>query len=444
MAMRLAAFVAAFLLFCGGLVLLPQIDLWASGLFYRPGAGFFLGDWPPFRAVHDNLPYAVAAFVLFVAAALGLSLLRRRAILGLDSKAALFLLLALALGPGLTVNTIFKDHWGRARPAQITEFGGAEKFTRAFVPADQCARNCSFPSGDPSLGFYLVSVALLAPQPRWRRWGIGGALALGAGLGVVRLAQGGHFLSDVVASGFLVFGISWLLHRALIVHEGIAVICSACRRPPPEMKSFLGLTLVTAVLFFIAYALFDEALARYFYGSDPTLRRIFTVITRFGDSTFYLVPLALIILWGLWSRRVAIAWRSAYVFAAIAIPGLLADILKPVFGRARPELLFRDQLFGFTWSGPHADHWSFPSGHSITIVALATSLYAVYPPLWPLYVVGAALVAASRVIIDAHYLSDVIVGIYMGFIAAWGLAAILKRNGIKLALPAEKKVTGIP
>src|SRR5579862_1650814 len=244
-ALRLAAFAAAFLVLCGGLVLIPRVDLWASGFFYRAGAGFFLGDWPPFRLVHEGLPYVVTAYVAAVAIILGLSLLRRRAVVGLDAKAALFLLLALALGPGLTVNTIFKDHWGRARPVQVTEFSGDKKFTRAFVPADQCTRNCSFPSGDPSMGFYLASIALLAPAARWRRWGIAGAVAVGAGLGVVRLAQGGHFLSDIVASGFLVFGVSWLLHRALIVRDGLARLRDACRHPSLELKNFLGLSVVT-------------------------------------------------------------------------------------------------------------------------------------------------------------------------------------------------------
>jgi lipid A 4'-phosphatase len=443
MALRLAWFAAAFLLLCGTPVVFPVIDLWASGLFYRHGAGFFLADWWGFRAAHDGLPYVVTAFILSVTTALGLALLRRRTVLGLEGKAAVFLLLALALGPGVTVNTIFKDHWGRARPVQITEFGGDKKFTRTFVPADQCARNCSFPAGDPSLGFYLASIALLAPLPVWRRRGIAGAIVLGAGLGIVRLAQGGHFLSDIIASGFLVFGVSWLLHRVLIVHDGLAALFGAFRQPSLTLKNFLGLTLVTAVLFFVSYALFDEALARYFYDSDPTLRSIFAIITRFGDSTIYLVPLALAILWSLWVRRALLAWRTAYIFAAIAIPGLLADILKPVFGRARPGLLFRDQLFGFTWSGPRADHWSFPSGHAITITALATALYAIYPPLWPAYVVAAVLVSASRIIIDAHYLSDVVVGIYVGFVATWAFAIVAKHNGIKLSLQQEK-ISDIP
>lgn len=439
MARRITGFAAAFLFFCGGsLVVAPWLDPWASGLFYRPGAGFFLGDWPPFRIVHEDLSYAVAAFVLAVLALLVASLVRRRAVLGLDRKAAIFLLLSLALGPGLIVNTIFKDHWGRARPAQIVQFGGEKSFSRPFVPSDQCLRNCSFPSGDPSMGFYLVSVAFLVPEPRWRRRAIAGALALGAAIGVIRLAQGGHFLSDVIASGFIIYGVSWLLYRGLVVFDGMVALGAALRHPSDNLKRALWLTLATAIAFAFSYAFIDRPLALYLRGIDPAVQRVFLFVTRFGLGGTYLVPLALLIAAGLATGRRALTERSAFVFAAIALPGIFADIIKPVFGRARPELLFQEHLFGFTWIGAHANHWSFPSGHSVTIVALATALYALCPTLWPVYVIAAVLVLASRVIVEAHYLSDVIAGAYLGFIGAWSLALVLQRRGFALTLTCKK------
>lgn len=438
MARRFAWFAAAFLVLCGTPMVFPGIDLWTTGLFYRAGSGFFLADWPPFRFSHENLHYLVTTLVVALAGIGVSALIRRRAVLGITGKAAAYLLLALALGPGLTVNTIFKDHWGRARPAQVTDFGGGKRFTRAFVPTDQCTRNCSFPAGDPAIGFYLASFALLAPTPQRRRLGIALAIAAGAALGIVRLAQGGHFLSDVVTSGFLVFAVSWALHRLVIVHNGLGALWNECRHPSVPTRQFLGLTLGTAALFALSYAFFDEPIARFFHGSDPLLHRIFVVITEFGEGGIYLIPLAVVTVASLWLRRVGLAWRTAYLFAAVAIPGLLADIVKPVFGRARPVLLFRDQLFGFTWQGPHADRWSFPSGHAITIVALATAAYAIYPPLWPVYALAAVLVAASRVIVDAHYLSDVIAGTYVGFVFAWGFALLAKRHGIRLSLNPPK------
>jgi lipid A 4'-phosphatase len=431
---RLIGFGGAFLLLCGGTVLFPSVDLWASGWFYRPGAGFFLGDWAPFRIAHDDLSYAVAGFVILLALLLLAVLFARRRVLGLDRRAAMFLLLALALGPGLTVNTIFKDHWGRARPAQITAFGGDKTFSPAFVPSDQCQSNCSFPAGDPAVGFYLVSLAFLAATPTRRRWGIAGALAAGGTLGIVRLAQGGPFLSDVLASGFLVYAVSWALHRVLVVEDGSAALIAQLRRPTRGTLSFIAATLAAAVLFFASYVFLDVPLARYFQTENPTLHAAFAEITKLGEGGLYLVPLALVAAAALWRRRMGLAWRSGFVFAAVALSGLVVDIAKPVFGRARPKLLFEQNLFGFTWVGPHADRWSFPSGHSATVAALAIALSVIYPRGWPAYAALALAVMTSRIVIDAHYLSDVIAGAYIGLATAWALAAAARSRGIALEL----------
>ena len=65
-AKRIAWFVAAFVVVMGALVLFPGIDLWASGLFYRAGDGFFLGDWGPVRALYRAVPLIVTAAVVVI------------------------------------------------------------------------------------------------------------------------------------------------------------------------------------------------------------------------------------------------------------------------------------------------------------------------------------------------------------------------------------------
>jgi lipid A 4'-phosphatase len=432
-------FGSGFLVLCGGLILLPGIDLWASGLFYRPGDGFFLGDLALFRLVHDHLNLAVWAFGIAVAIAGGASVLFRHNVLGLSSRAAIFLLLSLALGPGFTVNTIFKDHWGRARPAQIAQFGGTQKFSPDFVPSDQCRRNCSFPAGDPAMGFYLVSVALLAGSAPLRRGGVIAAVGLGAGLGVVRVAQGGHFLSDVIASGFLVIAIAWSLHRLIMESDAIERWWQALCDPPPALKRFAWFSLACIIAFVIAYEWLDIPLARALQPIDPSTRAIFGFITKLGEGGIYLVPLGLFFLWAWLKREELWATRAGFVFLTIAVPGILADIAKPVFARARPVLLFRDNLYGFIWGSPHANAWSFPSGHSITVTALAIALYAIYPAAWSAYALLALGVMASRVILDAHYLSDVIAGFYIG--AAFALAFLAAAWGRHLPLALRRRET---
>jgi lipid A 4'-phosphatase len=193
--------------------LFPEIDLWTTRLFWRPGDGFFLRDYWAFRLVHEGTPYLTAAIAIGI---LAFAFRPRRSRRG--RRVALFLALSLVLGPGLVVNTVLKDNWGRARPSQVTEFGGTKRFTPAPLVSDQCIKNCSFVAGDPAVAFWFLSLAFLLPPPG-RYAAAAGAVALGAFFGLARIAQGGHFLSDVVFSGVAVAATAWLLHW-LIVEKG--------------------------------------------------------------------------------------------------------------------------------------------------------------------------------------------------------------------------------
>lgn len=192
----------------------PGIDLTVSGWFWDPATGWFLGrhDLPEF--VRKGLPVVIVGGVLFALTLYGLGRLFKQRFLGIDGWVALYLPLSLAVGPGLIVNGLFKENWGRARPGQITEFGGDAVYTPPFMVADQCVSNCSFTSGHGALGFWLVSVAFLVPAP-WRGRAILGALAVGGTVAAVRILQGGHFLSDTFYSAAVVLAVSWGLWWAM-------------------------------------------------------------------------------------------------------------------------------------------------------------------------------------------------------------------------------------
>lgn len=437
MARRVGLFLALFLVLCGGLVLWPGIDLAASGLFWSPDRGFYLSGWPPFRLVRDAIPILVAIIIcLYSALAIAAA---RRPWHGLTWRAGVFGLLALAVGPGLVVNLLFKDHWGRARPAQIAAFGGPARFTPAFVPSDQCGRNCSFPAGDPSVGFVLVAAGFLMREPGPRRAALAAAIGLGAVIGLVRIAQGGHFLSDVLASGFLVVATTWLLHRWVVVADGLGALA----RPPPALWLLLGGSAATALAVLGSIAWIDRPLADQFRTLDPAVEAVFRTITRFGIATGYLVIAAVLALGCVVAARRAEparrarllyhAGRAAFVFVAVGGAGLADDILKPVFGRARPRLYLSDGIFGFTWHGAHAAYWSFPSGHATTIVALAAALAVVERRGLPVYAAAALLVVASRIVLDEHYLSDVIAGAFLAGVSTWAAAAGFRRAGLALS-----------
>jgi len=139
--------------------------------------------------------------------------IKKRPIAGLSSKGLLFLMLALMLGPGLVVNLVSKNIWGRARPAHVEQFGGTLKFSPAFVFSDQCDRNCSFVSGHSAFGFYFVAFAMLFKRHRKKLFAF--AIGYGALIGFGRIYQGGHFISDVIFSFYFVYFSIQLLYYSM-------------------------------------------------------------------------------------------------------------------------------------------------------------------------------------------------------------------------------------
>ena len=137
---------------------------------------------------------------------------RRRMLIG--ARAALFLIVTMALGPGVLTNLILKDHWGRARPIDVTELGGTSRFTAWWDPRGDCPTNCSFVAGEPSGAFWTLAPAALAP-PQWRLLAYSGALAFGGAVGLLRIAGGGHFFSDVAFAGVFIFLLIWVTHGLL-------------------------------------------------------------------------------------------------------------------------------------------------------------------------------------------------------------------------------------
>jgi len=197
------------------LVLLPNIDLAVSAWFYSAGEGFPLAHLWLFRAIMKGLPPLVIGATV-IAGLLGtVSLFAHRTWLGVTPRVATLLVASLALGPGLLVNTLLKDHWGRARPHQILDFGGTAHFSPALLLSDQCTRNCSFPSGHAALAFWLVAFAVVVPD-RWRIKTTIFMLVIGVLVGLMRIAQGGHFLSDVLAAAILVVGLNYTLKRLIV------------------------------------------------------------------------------------------------------------------------------------------------------------------------------------------------------------------------------------
>jgi lipid A 4'-phosphatase len=172
------------------------VDLKLSSLFCIGGA-WPVGDLQPWHALYtlDRIPSFILGLCGLGAVLLGLLYQKRRSWI----RPGLFLVILLALGPGLVVNTIFKDYWGRPRPREIVQFGGKKEFLHPWQKGVAHAGR-SFPSGHSSAAFYLTAPFFVYRRKNARvaRMWLAGGLSFGLIMSVARITQGGHFLSDTL------------------------------------------------------------------------------------------------------------------------------------------------------------------------------------------------------------------------------------------------------
>jgi undecaprenyl-diphosphatase len=161
----------------------------------------------------------------------------------------------------------------------------------------------------------------------------------------------------------------------------------------------------------------------------PWLVEVLDRLTDFGKSGWFLVPIAalLVLIAAVASPALprisrlvlaAVSVRLAYVFLAIAVPGLFVTIVKRLIGRARPLVdghLEPYVYLPFAWK---VDYASLPSGHATTACAAAFAIGALWPSMrWPMWAYALAI-GISRVVLTAHHPSDVVAGAFAGVVGA--------------------------
>jgi membrane-associated phospholipid phosphatase len=185
----------------------------------------------------------------------------------------------------------------------------------------------------------------------------------------------------------------------------------------------------------VGYFFFDLPIAEYCNSifSNTKIRRVLKDISKLGIATFYLIFSAIIFLFFRFIRKRAI-WsnRGLFVFLSISLSGVLILIIKFIFGRYRPKMFFKEQLYGFEFFQLEGKITSLPSGHASTIVALMLSLYFISPKYRVIYFIIAFVIVISRVLVCHHYLTDVVVGSYVAVIATLCLKHVLDKRGIAI------------
>lgn len=223
----------------------PRLDLDLAALFFDPKTRSFAGQ-SDLWAIDAR---SIAEWVITAIAALGFASLAGKLILPrrrmpMRGRAAALLLVSLALGPGILANVVLKNHWGRARPVDVTQFGGKERFTPWWDPRGPCPLNCSFIAGEPSGAFWTLVPAAVTP-PQWRLLAYGAALVFGGGVGVLRMSAGGHFFTDVAFAAVLMFLLGWTLHGLIYRWRATRLSDDTIERPLAEAGEALGRLLAT-------------------------------------------------------------------------------------------------------------------------------------------------------------------------------------------------------
>ena len=258
----------------------------------------------------------------------------------------------------------------------------------------------------------------------------------------------------------------------------LAAWCAAVVRPPrlppggaapciwPPLSRLAIGTGAAIVAVAAAMLLLDWWALGHYLGVTVRLGRPFGVITEFGKSEWFLVPSAVLLIalaaasspvLGRMSCLVlaSLAARTGFVFVAVAAPSLTVTVLKRLIGRARPLRIEGHDIY-FSTLAWRVDFASFPSGHSTTAFAAAVALGALFPRARVALWIYAGLIALSRVMLSAHYPSDVIAGAIVGacgallvrrWFAARRLAFTLRPDGSVHPLPGPslqriKKVAG--
>ena len=171
----------------------------------------------------------------------------------------------------------------------------------------------------------------------------------------------------------------------------------------------------------------DRALAHFIYDhvSGPA-HKFLDGITHYAKAGHWLAAAILALTGAALARHfgaggteivLMINYSLAFI-ASLTVGSAVLHGIKLVLGRRRPRDDMEMGLYGFMPLAFNPDYNSFPSGHALTICCVAVIFTCVWPMWWPAWFAIAAILAVTRALLTAHFVSDVLIGAGIGLIAA--------------------------
>lgn len=217
----------------------------------------------------------------------------------------------------------------------------------------------------------------------------------------------------------------------------VAIVRQRWNRRPPSYPRLDWLPALWGVAMLVigAAILLDPPIAN-FNGRWPDwLSALGSKLTDFGQSGWFLIPAGFVLIaanltdWTGRTRRRLLSlynWTclALYTLVAVGLSGIAVNVLKYGIGRARPREFGEVGAYYVDFLGTNANYASFPSGHATTVGAVAGMLMLIFPRARLVILPLAGWLAATRIVVGAHYPSDVIAGLAFGYMFA-ALAAVL-------------------
>ncbi|MCA1441889.1 phosphatase PAP2 family protein [Ensifer sp. IC4062] len=212
------------------------------------------------------------------------------------------------------------------------------------------------------------------------------------------------------------------------------------------LASTTWIFLATLVLV-LAFVPFDPQLSQWAQDLPDDIVDFNRTITDAGSAVWMIYASALLLLVAFIVRRASSreTYRqsarttrnlSAYFLLTVGTASTLVHGFKFLIGRARPELFAEYGAYSLTPFMGDRLFESFPSGHSTAAGALFGAFAMLVPRLRPLFLAMAVALGISRVIVGAHYPSDVAAGLLLGLWVAIMIAFVFARQGWLFRLDA--------